>query len=230
MTTIYLVRHCEAMGNVQRIFQGYMDAEISENGGRQLNHLAKRFQGITLDAVYSSPLLRARLTAEAVNRHHGLPIKTDPRLIEINGGSWEGKRWAEIPTVYPTDSDIWLEQPWLFHTQNGESMRSVYDRMRDSLTDIVRDADIVRDGNRHIAVVSHGCAIRNALCWAKGWLIEELNRVDWCDNTAVSVLEFDHNGTPNILLENDNSHLDAQTSTFEKQTWWRPEVINKFID
>ena len=56
MTTIYLVRHCEAMGNINRIFQGHTDEEISENGRMQLERLAERFRGIHLDAVYSSPL------------------------------------------------------------------------------------------------------------------------------------------------------------------------------
>ena len=51
MTSIYLVRHCQAQGNVNRVFQGRIDSEISEEGRRQLDRLAERFRRIPLDAV-----------------------------------------------------------------------------------------------------------------------------------------------------------------------------------
>ena len=63
MTKIYVVRHCEALGNVMRIFQGSTDLDISELGAKQLEFLRKRFKNIELDRVISSPLLRARKTA-----------------------------------------------------------------------------------------------------------------------------------------------------------------------
>ena len=126
MTTIYLIRHCEAAGNVGRRFQGHIDADITENGRRQLELLAERFRELPLDAVYSSPLLRARLTAEAVNRHHGLPVMLDDRLMEINGGLWEGRPWAELPALFP-QADRYCRRPsrrdgggglpWLRHPQ-----------------------------------------------------------------------------------------------------------------
>ena len=71
-----------------------------------------------------------------------------------------------------------------------------------------------------VAVASHGCAIRNALCWAKGWPIERLSEVAWCDNTGVSVLRFDRDRVE-LILENDNTHLNEELSTFAKQTWWK---------
>ena len=64
---IYVVRHCEAAGNKERFFQGRHDSGISGLGDIQLSFLAERFRGIHIDAIYSSPLGRARMTAEAVN-------------------------------------------------------------------------------------------------------------------------------------------------------------------
>ena len=215
MTTIYLIRHCEAAGNVGRRFQGHIDADITENGRRQLELLAERFRELPLDAVYSSPLLRARLTAEAVNRHHGLPVMLDDRLMEINGGLWEGRPWAELPALFPQASADWQEAPWRFSAPEGEAMTAVYERMRRALTDIAA----AHPGGT-VAAASHGCAIRNALCWAHGWPIEHLNEVAWCDNTAVAVLEFD--GTqPRLGLFNDASHLNEDLSTLSKQAWWK---------
>ena len=56
VTRILLVRHCEAQGNVKRVFQGHTDAPISENGKKQLDLLALRLRNETIDAIYSSPL------------------------------------------------------------------------------------------------------------------------------------------------------------------------------
>ncbi|MCI9413742.1 MAG: histidine phosphatase family protein [Clostridiales bacterium] len=220
MTILYLVRHCEAFGNIKRIFQGHIDSEISDNGQKQLDRLTERFRDIPLDGIVSSPLKRAYLTAQAVNGDRGLPVETDRRLMEINGGRWEGKPWDDLDGLYPEESAAWLKAPWDFHPEEGESMRAVYERMAAALTDIAR-----RYEGKTVAVASHGCAIRNALCWMRGWPVERLNEVPWADNTSVALLEFDDHphGEPSrrIVYENDNSHLGKEISTFEKQSWWR---------
>lgn len=218
-TTMYLVRHCEARGNIDRVFQGHYDADISDKGRLQLDKLAERFRGIHLDAVYSSPLKRAIKTAEAVNRHLGLPIALDARLEEINGGHWEGVHWDELPVRFPLEYDDWLKRPWLFKPAEGEAMTAVFDRMKRVLTEIA-----AANKGKMVAVASHGCAIRNALCWLKGYPLERINQVDWCDNTGVSLLEFDEQLRPSILYENDSSHLGDELATITKQAWWQELV------
>lgn len=85
------------------------------------------------------------------------------------------------------------------HPRKGEAMREVYSRMAEALTEIA-----AAHPDETVAVASHGCAIRNALCWAKGWPIERLSEVAWCDNTGVSVLRFDRDRVE-LILENDNT-------------------------
>lgn len=219
-TRLYLIRHGEAFGNVNRVFQGRLDGDLSENGRKQLERLAARFDGIALDAVYASPLQRAQKTAQAVA--HGLPIKTEPLLAEIDGGCWEGQPWTELPERFPVESEHWGKRPWLFDPPGGESMRAVYERMRRILSALA-----AAHPGGCIAAVSHGCAIRNAVCWARGWPVERVGEVDWCDNTAVTELEF-RSGVPHIVAENDNSHLDEATSCFGRQSWWRAGAANPF--
>ena len=76
---------------------------------------------------------------------------------------------------------------------------------------------------RTVCAASHGCAIRNFLCRASGWPIERLNEMDWCDNTGLSIVDFDGDLRPHIVLMNDASHLTGDTSTFATQDWWKPE-------
>lgn len=215
MTTIYLVRHCETEGNRSRLFQGRIDMDISEQGRRQLDRLAERFRTIPLDGIYTSPLRRAVKTAEAVNRYHALPLHRDERLIEIDGGCWEGRHWDELPELDPEQSRRWLDEPWNFCTKGGEPMRSVYERMKAALLDIASSCD-----GQQVAVVSHGCAIRNALCFVKGLPVDQLNRVGWCDNTGICIFQTE-GGIWRILAENDHAHLTGEASPAEKSSWWR---------
>jgi broad specificity phosphatase PhoE len=215
-TRIYLIRHAEAEGNIKRIFQGNLDADLSENAKQQLECLSKRCKELHFDAIYSSPLMRAYKTAQAANLYHKLPIVTLDGLKEIHGGCWEGEKWEELPTLYPEHNRMWVYEPWNFETEGGESMRAVYNRMRETVTGIVK-----KHAGQQVCVVSHGCAIRALLCWAQGKPIEEINSISWCDNTALSIIDFDETFKSEIVMLNDNSHLSDELSTLKKQDWWK---------
>ena len=217
-TRFIVVRHCEAQGNIRRVFNGITDGDITENGAHQLDLLAARMAEEHFDVIYSSPLRRSVKTAQACNRAHGLPIHVLNSLIEINGGAFEGLPFADFPKCYPRESALWNDEPHAFAIEKGESMQQVFDRMRDAVLLLA-----ARHPGKTVLLASHGCAIRNLLCWAHGWPIERLNDVNWGENTCVSVLEVDESGTPRLLLENDASHLPADCATLGKQDWWRPE-------
>ena len=102
MTTIYLIRHAEAEGNLYRRIHGWYDALITDNGFAQIAALQRRFQDIHIDAVWSSDLYRTQTTARAVYVPKGLELHTDPGLREVHMGDWEDKPWGE---VYHFDGD-----------------------------------------------------------------------------------------------------------------------------
>ena len=89
MTTLYLIRHAEAEGNVFRRLQGQYDSFITPNGMKQIAALAKRFDGVAVDAVYASDLTRTRTTAQAICVPKGLEIHPEPRFREMHCGVWE---------------------------------------------------------------------------------------------------------------------------------------------
>ena len=95
MTTIYLIRHAEAEGNLYRRIHGWYDALITDNGFAQIAALQRRFQDIPIDAVWSSDLYRTMTTARAVYVPKGLELHTDPGLREVHMGDWEDKPWGE---------------------------------------------------------------------------------------------------------------------------------------
>lgn len=215
-TKLYIIRHCEARGNIDRIFQGHTDSDISENGLRQLERLSERFRQIKIDICYSSPLKRAVLTAEAVVKHSKAPIITDERLMEINGGLWEGVLFCNLPQKFPKEHEIWTNKPHEFLVETGERMIDVYNRMSAAIDDILES-----NKGKTIAVVSHGCAIRNLFCYLKGLSHEELINMKWCENTGVSIVDFDEVGRAEFELECDVSHLDKELYTMYNQDWWK---------
>lgn len=108
---LYLVRHCESLGNHENIFQGQLDLDISATGEKQLALLALRFRNIPIDAVYSSPLKRAYKTAEAVNLYHSLPIIKLPELMEVDVGALSGMKLDKAFADYPVFAEKWQNSP-----------------------------------------------------------------------------------------------------------------------
>ena len=86
MTRLYLIRHAQAQGNIDRVFQGRLDGELSARGQEQIKFLARRCKEYGIQAIYSSPLIRAYETAKAVNEYYHLPIFLKKEIIEIDGG------------------------------------------------------------------------------------------------------------------------------------------------
>lgn len=216
VTTVYLIRHAQAEGNEKRLFQGHYNGAVSEMGWKQLEQLAEYGKKLPIDAVYSSPLDRAMETAKAVNKYHNHPIRVRDGLIEINGGDWEGVPWERFPLDFPEENEAWENQPWRFSAPNGETMAEVYQRIVEAILEIVKE-----NPGKTVAVVSHGCAIRNFLTFAKGLPVEGIAQTGWCDNTAVSKIEFDEALKPKLIYENDTSHLAEETKTFSRQKWWK---------
>ena len=219
VTKIYLIRHAEADGNAKEFFQGNIDTPLTVKGEQQLDCLSERFAETPLDAIVTSPFQRAKLTAEAINRHHQLPISPEYDLREINGGEWEGRAWAELPTLFPREYELWTTKMWLFHAPEGDTMTDVFFRMQGIMERIAR-----AHAGQTVAVVSHGCAVRNFLAYAEFGDISRLPDVGWSDNTAVSLLVFDSDTAKwSLIFKNDSTHLPPELSTLKQSRWNRYE-------
>ena len=95
MTTLLFVRHGETDWNAERRFQGHADVPLNARGLAQAQELADRLAAEALDAIYTSDLSRARVTAEIVSTRLGVPAVVDPDLREIDVGAVEGLTFEE---------------------------------------------------------------------------------------------------------------------------------------
>lgn len=205
MTYIYLIRHCEAMGNHKRLFQGSTDCDISEIGAVQLKYLKERFENIHLDAVYSSPLLRAQKTAAMVAYGKGLNITIRKNLAELHGGVVEGKPFAEAFNAIPGLADAWNNHPQDFAPEAGEAMRDAYLRIYDEIMALVRE-----NKGKTIAVATHGGVLRCISCRILYNDITRLKDVPWHENTAVTLIKIDDDNKISIEFFNDHSHVPSE--------------------
>ena len=215
MTTLYLIRHAEAEGNLYRRIHGWYDSLITGNGYRQIKALEGRFAGVAVDAVYASDLFRTQTTARAICVPKGLELRTDPGLREVHMGDWEDHPWGEIRETDGEQLSLFNRSDPAWRAPNGESLAQVGDRMERAIRAIAQ-----KHPDQTVALFSHGTAIRQFLANARGVKPENWHSLPHADNTAVTCLAWD--GTSfHVVFEGDNSHLDESVSTLARQSWWR---------
>jgi len=218
MTTIYLIRHAEAEGNIYRRIHGWYDSVITDNGYLQIKELEKRFSDIPIDAVYSSDLFRTKTTARALYLPKGLELQVDPGLREFNFGLWEDLSWGEARRRDEAGLALFNASSPLFQAPGGERFADLGARMERTLQTIVK-----RHPGEAVAVFSHGTAIRQMVIGALGIRPEDWHTRSHSDNTGVTELQWD--GTRFYLLqEGDCSHLSPELSTLNRQAWWRKKA------
>jgi 2,3-bisphosphoglycerate-dependent phosphoglycerate mutase len=153
---VIFLRHGESVGNAQDRFQGQADFPLTERGQDQARALAARWQaeGMTFDRCISSPLLRARQTAETVCAALDVPLEFDPGWMEINNGKLAGLTHDEGQQVAPRPAFM---TPYHRYGETGESRWEVYLRAGQNVQRLV-DAPPAR-----ILVVSHGGILNMAM-------------------------------------------------------------------
>ncbi len=205
MVKIYIVRHCESMGNVEHRFQGRFDAPVSPRGEQQLELLALRFRNTHLDAIYSSPLSRALRTAQAVNRFHDLPVQVWDSLSELDVGEMENLLLTEIGEKFPLVAENWDESPDLCEFPGGETMKQAYDRANGALDQIIAE-----NPGKTVLIATHGGVIRNLDARIRTGDVTGMRGGAVFGNTGVSILEADGRGGLKWTLVNDQSHLPEE--------------------
>ena len=97
MGQIIFLRHGQAKNNTDRILAGRTEGiPLTETGIKQAEHTAELLQHMNISTVYSSPIQRAKHTAEIVGKHNSLDVTIDERLIELDMGKFTGMPYDEI--------------------------------------------------------------------------------------------------------------------------------------
>jgi broad specificity phosphatase PhoE len=162
---VTLIRHGESEANRAGRWHGRTDGPLTEKGRHQGADLAARYNGIT--RVFSSPLQRTRLTAEAFAAPFGLSVEFDDDLVEIDFGAWEGMTTSEIGESHPDEwAAVFADGVDLARGGTGETFAEAGARMERAVRRLVEDHPTER-----LALFTHGGAI-----WS---LVSRIIGIDW---------------------------------------------------
>jgi len=177
MTKIYIVRHGETVSNRELRFQGRTDTPLNECGRKQALGAAEYFKNIPLAAIYSSPLQRARVTAQtiAAAQPRQLDVQLEQDLQEICFGEWEGHNFEEVEKLQPGAWNNFFARPSEVKINGAESLAAAQRRARAAFNCAAQ-----RHPNDAIALVTHGAVIRVLFCSLLG---VDLNHI-WQIHTA----------------------------------------------
>ncbi len=158
---IYLARHGQTAYNLEGRFQGQQPVPLDATGCAQAAELAERAAGYGFRALWCSPLLRARETADIVATKIGLQPKEDARLMETDAGDWTDLTFVEVRASTPEQFDAFAAAEQSFAFPGGESFAEQEVRVSAALREVER-------GELPALVVCHGMVIRAAFASRAG--------------------------------------------------------------
>lgn len=191
---VILARHGETPWNAEGRYQGQTDIPLSATGQAQARALGERLRDTPISRAVASPLSRAQTTAQlALGAQRAGLLRTEPGLIEIGHGTWEGKLAAEIDAMDPALFSAWRNAPDTVRMPGGESMAEVDTR---SWAAFARACDGLEAGDT-LLVVAHDAVNRAILCRVLGLPLSRL----WAFRQAPTTI--------NLLEGPDAEHLEV---------------------
>lgn len=186
---LILLRHGRTAANARGLLQGRVDLDLDDLGRRQAVAAAEWIGDV--DRVISSPLQRARQTAEALGRR----VEIDERFIELDYGEWEERPVRDVP------ADVWAD--WRadldFRPPGGETLNELGARVRVALEEVAASA-----AGQTVVVVSHVSPIKAGVAWALG--VDDTTT--WRTTLGqAAICRIGLDGGPRLLEFNTTAHL-----------------------
>ncbi len=193
---LYLVRHGQTTFNVDRRVPGQLPGVLlTDEGRRQAQQAAVALSAVPVSAVVSSPLERARDTAEIIARGWALPIRLDARLVDTDVGRWTG---MNLDDLAKSDRE-WTA--FVRHTDEAppgvERLTHVMARAVESVEDIRGDAS----AGDNILLVAHADIVKLIIGHYLG-MHPDLARAMRVDNASISILDLHADETAALIASN----------------------------
>ena len=203
MVEIILVRHGLTLWNIEGRIQGISDTVLAPEGLQQAKLLAENFPCNKINAVYSSDLARAKITAQFIADKFNLPVQTTTGFREVDFGEWEGKYFAELEEDNADTLKIFHTQPDRLKLEGAETFKQAQSRAINKLRQIINATD--DGGENRIVITAHGSINRLILCAILDIPIKNMWRLNQF-NTAVNIFRAD-DGNFTVSLINGTAHL-----------------------
>ncbi len=198
---LILVRHGETRWNHENRILGHTEIALNKTGRKQAAQLAVALKDEKVAAIYSSPLRRARETADKIARGLGLEVVTDNAFKEIDAGELDGLTFEDLTERYGDFLEEWMMDDPSLRMPGGESKTELQERTWPAVERIVREHP---DGV--VILVSHSLAILSIISRALGMGLSNFRRLR-LSVASISILNFGERGA-SLVLFNDTCHLE----------------------
>lgn len=210
-TKILIIRHGETAWNRGNIFRGTYDIPLNENGKQQARLVAKALSDRKLDAVYTSPLSRAKESAEIVTECHGISPVIHDGFLDLDYGEWTGKEDSEVAQLWPNEHEAWTTKAHTVRPPSGTTLKEVFDKSFSAMEELAEKHD-----GETIAIFAHrvvnkllvmgalslglecfpfiiqgNCCINEVERVKHGYLIQSINNVSHIENSGIDLLATD---------------------------------------
>lgn len=203
-TIVYLIRHGETEWNKLGKFQGSTDISLSETGIKQA-HLAAEVMKGKFDYIYSSPLSRAKCTADIIGGASNVSTQIEPDIREINFGVWEGLTFKEIKEQYPKEFTSWRNPLEGFIMSEDISVKKAGSRIGNVIKRLVHE-----HVDKRIAIVAHGGILKAGLIDLFDLDMTMYYKI-FLGNTSITKLVFKKNDSPILMTLNNTSHIPEES-------------------
>jgi len=203
-TLLYLVRHGATPANEQRpyVLQGRgIDTSLSNTGQQQAAAVAEFLADRPLDAVISSPMKRARETADAIAQPHQLKASVLDNISECDVGRWEGRDWDSIMQDDAEAYSRFIDDPGIHGYPDGESYQDVLDRVGTPIDNL-----LATHRGQTVALIAHNIVNRVYLARLMDWPISRAREIRQ-DNTGINVIRG-RDDEITLMSFNVRFHLD----------------------
>ena len=203
---LFLVRHGETDWNIERRLQGQVDIQLNEFGRKLAVKTGMELSNISFDVCFTSPLKRAKETAELILDGKAVPIIDDERIIEMAFADWEGKHCSKERWEVPDSFQKFFDDPANFEpAPEGESFEQVKERTGRFLEWLYVQKEYE---SSNVLITTHGAALAGLLNNIKGESIEKYWGVGVHKNCAVTEVEVIV-GKPELISENQVYYDDV---------------------
>ena len=199
MSRLLLARHGQSVSNAVRRFQGAQDVALSELGARQADALGQAIRRLPIAAVYTSPLERARRTAEIAAAGLGVPLTPVDDLRELSLGEWEGRTVEEIRALPGDPYEQWVRDPVACVPPGGEPLPEVQARVVSAMADIAA----AHPNGQQVLVVCPGGVLSAYLAHCLGLPLSSIWRLTLSNGSITEV------APPSVRCVNSTRHLSG---------------------
>ena len=236
-TTIYIVRHAEAEGNLWRRAHGWYDGRLTVNGCAQAEALGRRMRDMKVDAIYSSDLTRTLDTIAPAARELGLEVVREPRLREFQMGKWENEPWAALRRIDPEMIANYARTPdW--RAPGAESFSELYRRTGEALREITE-----QHAGGAVCLVTHAVAARTLFMRMIGSGLADSARdfggASYVPNASISAFEYDGTAFHTIFFGESGHTANIPTfyarrpagyTSLNPELWFRSAVTRQDVE